>query len=141
MRAMDIAIFFAFFNVALGMVSFMSCSYGDLAPFCSNVPGQVNPLNAQALQQNITGNAETLSGTNTQPTGIFGWFNAVWQGFFMVISTLLALFGGIVNGTATLLSELGVPWYFSWAIQSVVWIIYIWGIAQYLSGRSGKEAQ
>ena len=143
LRAMDLAIFFAFFNVAIGLMNFMVVTYPDYSALDNNnthqFMGQVATTDAQALQQSTKTSADEMAGTDGSQN-FLGWFSGAFQGLFKMASTILGVLDGMIHGTKIMCTMFGLPTEIGDMVQNAVYLIYALAVAQWWSGRSTKEA-
>ena len=145
MRALDLAIFFMLFNIGIGMMNFMVVDPSMGSDFKAMDNPATHKMFTQVSLGNITGMQSDVNNTANQLSsvsdpGIWGWFGAMWNGFFKVIGIMMSLFSGMLSGTKTLCDIFGIPGGIGDLLQGVVYLIYVIGLVQWLSGRGTKEA-
>jgi len=160
------AVWLAFFQVAIIIMNYtvatsISTGGNELAAFYNPATGYMygttNQMNASGLQSDTQAAATDLSGTQGSSQGLFGWFNAQFQGFFKALGPFLQILNGIVNGVSIMIQNFGAGGDgantspdavvqrasmkgIGDAVQTCMWIIYGYAVFQILSGRGGKEA-
>jgi len=120
MRVYDIALFIFIF-------SFVSGAINGMGLFDVNLPGQ----HIDITEANV--NEITDSMQNVDVLGVAFFMMAVWQ----VLGVILTAFTTALT-IIPLLSQYSVPLEVSVMIQGPIWLVYVWGILQYWSGRSTK---
>jgi hypothetical protein len=151
MKAVDMAVWLAFFQVAIIIMNYtvatsISTGGNELAAFYNPATGYMygttNQMNASGLQSDTQAAATDLSGTQGSSQGLFGWFNAQFQGFFKALGPFLQILNGIVNGVSIMIQNFGGASMkgIGDAVQTCMWIIYGYAVFQIMSGRGGKEA-
>jgi len=131
MRYLDILMFVLCINIAIFIMSEMQVykAFGDT---------QVMTAETEWIESyNETARAETVTPTN--PLEFDFWIAAgmmVWK----AIAMLLRVFASIILLYPMLL-QLGVPSTMALGISSVIYFIYLWGIIQFFSNRSGKNIE
>ena len=131
MRYLDILMFVFCINVAI----FLMAEIGLFTVF-----GGYHVITAEETYIRSFNQSASTLGINWSNPSVLDFTLAtgvtVWSG----IVTLFTIFASIVLLAPTLVS-LGVPANVALIISSPIYFIYLWGIAQFLTGRSGRNIE
>ena len=133
MRAWDIAVLIICFNLAIGIVGslgiFTHMYYTTAQQNVYEVDGYMQG-NGNATEKLIESSKNTNADYFSLGTMLFGAFNM----FLNVLSSAIFILPQLIN-TFHMPLVIAVP------IQTLIWIIDVWAIVQFMSGRSGTLIQ
>lgn len=131
MKYMDILMFVFCFNVA---ILFMS----ETGIF--NALGGTYDMTAETAwleSYNATASSQSLEWSNPD---VLDYMLALGVGIWTAFTTVFTIFFQIVLLAPTFI-RLGIPATIAWILSMPVYMIYLWGIIQFLSGRSGRNME
>jgi hypothetical protein len=133
MRAWDIAVLLICFNLAIGLV-------GSIGLFTHMYyePVQQNVLEVNGyMQGNSNASQKLIDSAKTTNADYFSLGTMLFGAFNIFINVL----GSAVFILPTLVTTFGIPLALASVLQVLIWLINVWGIIQFMSGRSGSLMQ
>src|SRR3989304_4697294 len=144
MRFYDMMIFIFIFNISSGVVN--SLNLFGLDNSVLEVNGQQPQDYAQTNINHLNGSIATVTGTGAA-AGALSWLNLVYQFIIVIIPQILNVFLQTTIGFPLLLNailaQLGMasPGLLSIPLGALVIFIEVFGMAQFMTGRSFREAE
>lgn len=136
MRFYDIALFLFIFNLLAGF--FVEIG---MASFSEEYPSEIEGFGTEEVQTSLN---ETGTAIDETQEGLFGEINFIVENVRLVVRGISILWGALINATILfpiMLTTLKFPSPLVLVLSSIVYLVYLVGIIQFLLGKSFKEAQ
>lgn len=140
MRFYDITIFMICINVALSIMNVLD-PYNIGGNTAVDINGQTADAYMQSSMTGLNDTVTTVAGTATTSSPLGGFFNQVFQFTFVMIPRFINTLLQLAVPVYFIMIKVGVPVVVAAPIGVIVTAIQVFGIAQWISGRSVRDAE